>query len=232
MAGQVSRARTLGCVRFLRRSESTDAESGTAEDTGGTTVSETDAEARSRPHATPGKGRATPKRREAESGRRRGPAPPPPRTQREASRLAKQNRPAKGDRRKAAADRRRRMDAGDDRVLLPRDRGPVRAHVRDIVDSRPHVIGLFLPLAALVVVAALVQVPAVQQYVTLFTFLMLAVMLGEGALLGIQVTRKARAKFPGETISPLGTGWYSFSRATQPRRMRVPKPKVARGERV
>lgn len=220
-------------MRFLRRSESTDAESGAADDTDGTTVPETDAEARARPHTTPGKGRATPKRREAESGgRRRGPAPPPPRTQREASRLAKQNRPAKEDRRKAAAERRRRMDAGDDRVLLPRDRGPVRAYVRDIVDSRPHVIGLFLPLAGLVVLAALVQVPAVQQYVTLFTFLMLAVMIGEGTLLGMQVTKKARARFPDEKISPLGTGWYSFSRATQPRRMRVPKPKVARGAQV
>ncbi|MDN5919718.1 MAG: DUF3043 domain-containing protein [Pseudonocardia sp.] len=221
-------------MRFLRRSESTDAESGTADDTtGGTTVSDSGAEARSRPHSTPGKGRATPKRREAEApGRRRGPAPPPPRTQREASKLAKQNRPAKEDRRKAAADRRKRMDAGDDRVLLPRDRGPVRAHVRDIVDSRPHVIGLFLPLAAIVVLAALVQVPAVQQYITLFTFLMLAVMLVEGTMLGMQVTRKARAKFPNEKISPLGTGWYSFSRATQPRKMRVPKPKVQRGAQV
>ncbi|MBW0102524.1 DUF3043 domain-containing protein [Pseudonocardia sp. KRD291] len=221
-------------MRFLRRSESTDAESGTPTNAAGdTAVSDSDAEARSRARTTPGKGRATPKRREAEGpGRRRGPAPPPPRTQREASRLAKQNRPAKEDRRKAAADRRRRMDAGDDRVLLPRDRGPVRAHVRDIVDSRPHVIGLFLPLAALVVIAALVQVPAVQQYVTLFTFLMLAVMLVEGTLLGMQVTRRARAKFPDEKISPLGTGWYSFSRATQPRRMRVPKPRVARGAQV
>ncbi|MET0190967.1 MAG: DUF3043 domain-containing protein [Pseudonocardia sediminis] len=225
-------------MRFLRRSESTDAESGTSTTTtgdtaGGTAVSESEAEVRSRTHTTPGKGRATPKRREAEApGRRRGPAPPPPRTQREASRLAKANRPPKEDRRKAAAERRRRMDAGDDRVLLPRDRGPVRAYVRDIVDSRPHVIGLFLPLAALVVIAALVQVPAVQQYVTLFTFLMLAVMLVEGTLLGMSVTRKARAKFPDEKISPFGTGWYSFSRATQPRRMRVPKPKVQRGAQV
>lgn len=218
-------------MRFLRRSESTDTGDPADDTAGGTAVSESDA-ARSRTHTTPGKGRATPKRRDAESGRRRGPAPPPPRTQREASRLARQNRPNKDERRKQAADRRRRMDAGDDRVLLPRDRGPVRAHVRDIVDSRPHVIGLFLPLAALVVVAALVQVPMVQQYVTLFTFLMLAVMIIEGVLLGTQVTRRARAKFPEENISALATGWYSFSRATQPRRMRVPKPRVKRGAQV
>ena len=218
-------------MRFLRRSEKSEPESDT------TTVADEDAtddgEQKSRTHTTPAKGRATPKRREAEAGgRRRGPAPPPPRTQREASKLARQNRPSKNERREASADRRRRMDAGDDRVLLPRDRGPVRAYVRDIVDSRPHIIGLFLPLAALVVIAALIRVPVVQTYITLFTFLLLLVMIVEGTLLGFQVTRKARAKFPNETISAVSTGWYSFSRATQPRRMRVPKPKVQRGADV
>ena len=222
-------------VRFLRRSESPDqagqttVDSSAATDATGTEDEATDD--RPRAHTTPGKGRATPKRRDAE-GKRRGPAPPPPRTQREASKLAKANRPSKEDRRAKSLERRRRMDAGDDRVLLPRDRGKVRAHVRDIVDSRPHVIGLFLPLAALVLVAALVQNPMIQQYVTLFTFLMLAVMVVEGTLLGVQVLRKARAKFPDEEIKGLPTGWYAFSRATQPRRMRVPKPRVKRGATV
>ena len=221
------RVRILTGVRFLRRSENAESASDT------TTVDEETDGRTTRGHTTPGKGRATPKRRDAEAGgRRRGPAPPPPRTQREASKLARQNRPSKEARREASADRRRRMDAGDDRVLLPRDRGPVRAYVRDIVDSRPHVIGLFLPLAALVVVAALIQVPAIQSYITLFTFLMLAVMIVEGTLLGYQTTRRARAKFPDANVNPLATGWYSFSRATQPRRMRVPKPKVERGATV
>ncbi|WP_264198131.1 DUF3043 domain-containing protein [Pseudonocardia sp. ICBG601] len=72
----------------------------------------------------------------------------------------------------------------------------------------------------------------IQQYVTLFTFLMLIVMVVEGTLLGMQVLKKARAKFPDEEIKGLGTGWYAFSRATQPRRMRVPKPRVKRGDTV
>ncbi|MBP2367197.1 DUF3043 domain-containing protein [Pseudonocardia parietis] len=222
-------------MRFLRRSESPDQAGQTTVDssaaTDATSTEDEGTDGRPRAHTTPGKGRATPKRRDAE-GKRRGPAPPPPRTQREASKLAKANRPSKEDRRAKSLDRRRRMDAGDDRVLLPRDRGKVRAHVRDIVDSRPHVIGLFLPLAALVLVAALVQNPMIQQYVTLFTFLMLAVMVVEGTLLGVQVLRKARAKFPDEQIKGLPTGWYAFSRATQPRRMRVPKPRVKRGATV
>ncbi|MEK6441648.1 DUF3043 domain-containing protein [Pseudonocardia sp. T1-2H] len=178
-----------------------------------------------------GKGRPTPKRRDAE-GRRRGPAPAPPRTQREASKLARQNRPNKDERRAQAAERRRRMDAGDDKVLLPRDRGPVKAYVRDVVDSRPHLMGLFMPLAVVVLISVLLPIPAAQQYLSLFSLVALAVMVAEGVTLGIQTTRKARAKFPEENISGLGTGWYAFTRASQLRKLRVPKPKVQRGAQV
>jgi hypothetical protein len=57
-------------------------------------------------------------------------------------------------------------------------------------------------------------------------------MVAEGVTLGIQTTRKARAKFPEENISGLGTGWYAFTRASQLRKLRVPKPKVQRGAQV
>ncbi|MCX6466337.1 MAG: DUF3043 domain-containing protein [Pseudonocardiales bacterium] len=178
-----------------------------------------------------GKGRPTPKRRDAE-GRRRGPAPPPPRTQREAAKLARANRPAKEDRRAAAAERREGMARGDDRFLMPRDRGPVKAYVRDLVDSRPHLMGLFMPLAIIVVLSLLVPIREVQSYLSLFSLIALTSMIIEGILLGVSVTRKARAKFPNEKIGGLGTGWYAFTRATQLRRLRIPKPRVQRGATV
>ena len=37
--------------------------------------------------------------------------------------------------------------AGEEAYLLPRDQGPVRRYVRDIVDSRRNVLGLFMPVA-------------------------------------------------------------------------------------
>ncbi len=175
-----------------------------------------------------GKGRPTPKRREAES-KRRGPAPPPPRTQREAARFAKANRPAKEDRRAAAAERREGMNRGDDKFLMPRDRGPVKAHIRDLVDSRPHLMGLFMPLAIIVVLSLLVPVPQVQSYLSLFSLIALTTMIIEGIFLGAQITRKARAKFPDAKINALSTGWYAFTRASQLRRLRIPKPRVERG---
>ena len=178
-----------------------------------------------------GKGRPTPKRREAEA-KRRGPAPPPPRTQREAARLARlarANRPDKSEQRKQSAVRRERMAAGDDKYLMPRDRGPVKAYIRDVVDSRPHLMGLFMPLAVIVVLSVVLPVPSLQQYLSLFSLIALVVMVLEGVLLGVNTTKKARAKFPDATIGALGTGWYTFTRASQLRKLRIPKPRVQRG---
>jgi len=206
-------------VRFLRRSTPS---------TVGADSSESAAPAPPESTRPGGKGRPTPKRRDAE-GRRRGPAPAPPRTQREAARLAKANRPSKEQRRAQAIERRERMAAGDERYLMPRDRGPVKAYVRDVVDSRPHLMGLFMPLALVVVLSLLVPVPAAQQYLSLFSLVALSTMIIEGVFLGSSIARKARAKFPEENVGALSTGWYAFTRATQLRKMRVPKPRVARG---
>ena len=179
-----------------------------------------------------GKGRPTPKRRDAER-RRRGPAPPPPRTQREASKLARANRPDKEQRReqrmRETEKRRAGIAKGDDRYLPPRDRGPVKAYIRDVVDSRRHVIGLFMPLAGLVFLSIIVPVREVQTYTSIFAMAAMAAMVVEGVLLGRQITANARARFPNEEIKGFSTGWYAFTRASQPRKLRVPKPRVERG---
>jgi hypothetical protein len=220
--------RKVTIVRFLRRDTSTteEAEKPAAE-------AQVPA-APERAARTAAKGRPTPKRREAE-GHRRGPTPPPPRTQREASKYAKATKATKGpapdrdQRRRDAAERRERMAAGDDRYLLPRDRGPIRRYVRDVVDSRPHLMGLFMPLAVIVLLSLVVPIPAAQQYLSLFSLIVLVAMVAEGLWLGFTITRRARAKFPKEPVNGLSTGWYAFTRASQLRRLRIPKPQVARG---
>ena len=178
-----------------------------------------------------GKGRPTPRRREAE-GRRRGPAPPPPRTQREALRRM---RGTKERRRNAAAERRERMLAGDQKYLLPRDQGPVKAYVRDLVDSRPHLAGAFMPLALLVFVVMLVPLPVVQQvqqYVSSASTAMLVAISIEGVVLGWTVKRRVRDRFPHASESGASLGFYAMTRATQLRRLRVPKPRVGRGDPI
>ncbi|WP_199443349.1 DUF3043 domain-containing protein [Umezawaea beigongshangensis] len=211
-------------MRFLRRdsTETTDTASDTA-------VEVTAADAQK--GRTPGKGRPTPKRTEA-AGRRRGPVPPPPRTQREAFKRMRGNKQSKEERRAAAAERRQRMLSGEEKYLLPRDRGPVKAYIRDLVDARRNLMGLFMPLAILVFVALLTPSPVIQQYATLLTTFMLLAMIVEGFVLGRLVTKRVRAKFPTEPIKGLSIGWYSFIRASQLRKLRVPKPRLKAGDPV
>jgi hypothetical protein len=59
---------------------------------------------------------------------------------------------------------------------------------------------------------------------------MLIAMVIEGLVLGRLVTKKVRAKFPAEPIKGLSIGWYSFIRASQIRKLRVPKPRVKPGD--
>ncbi|WP_089249093.1 DUF3043 domain-containing protein [Rhodococcoides kyotonense] len=188
-------------------------------------------------NASLGKGRPTPKRREAEA-RRRGPVAPPPMTSKEARERRKANRGSKADRKKASeerraasADRRERMLAGEDKYLLPRDKGPVRAYVRDIVDARRNLVGLFMPMALLLIFALFLN-PAVQAYVTLAMFVMMLFMVIEGIFLGRLVNNRVRARFPDTADGGFKLGWYSFVRASQIRKMRAPKPRVDRGAAV
>ncbi|MQA17263.1 MAG: DUF3043 domain-containing protein [Pseudonocardiaceae bacterium] len=214
-----------GCVRLLR---------GKTRSGGPESSDDADAPGLPDPSAggarahNPGKGRPTPRRREAE-GHKRGPAPPPPRNQREAMRRF---RGSKKERRKDSAVRRERMMAGDERYLLPRDRGPHKAYARDLVDSRRNIMGLFMPLAAVILLVIFIPVPAVQQYASLLSTAMLLTMLVEGVLLGRLVNKQVRERFPDTAGGRLGLGFYAFTRATQLRRLRVPKPRVSPGARV
>lgn len=180
---------------------------------------------------TAGKGRPTPSRRQAQ-GKRRGPVAPAPKTQREAFKRQKALGGSKEDRRAAREDRTKRMAAGDDRVLPVRDRGPVRMYARDIVDSRRHLMGLFMPLALVVFVFIVVPNPTVQSIGSVFCMIMLLTMALEGVLLGRQVISRVRARFPDETVKGFGIGWYAFTRATQVRRLRMPKPRVQPGTAI
>lgn len=211
-------------MRFLRRSAGpakTDAEPETSpSDTDGQTSTQTASA------ASASKGRPTPKRREAEA-RRRGPAAPPPRTQREAMRRL---RGGKEERRAERLDRRARILAGDDKYLPGRDRGPVRAYVRDLVDSRRHLMGLFMPLAAVVFLSILIRDTRIQSLVSLVTMAILAMIVVETFFLGRYVGQRVRQKFPDAKESGVGLTYYAFSRASMPRRWRTPRPRVSPGK--
>ncbi len=189
--------------------------------------------------ATAPKGRPTPKR---DSSRRRGPIAPAPMTTAEARRRRKELRGPKLSRderredkvakRAAMSERRERMMAGDDAYLLPRDKGPVRALARDIVDARRvSVLGLFMP-AALGLIFIMLAVPQVQYYISPAMLILMGIMIVDGLFLGRKVNRLVDEKYPDHAEGGWKLGFYAASRASQLRRMRAPRPRVNRGEKV
>ncbi|MHA2789391.1 DUF3043 domain-containing protein [Corynebacterium sp. S7] len=127
-----------------------------------------------------------------------------------------------------------RMDAGDERYLMDRDRGPERAYVRNWVDSRKHMNNWVMPGAlALLVVMLLGQwFPALANILSLVALVFIFVLLVEGVAIGRGANKAVREKFPNTTVTGFGLGMYAYSRASQPRKWRTPKPQVAIGTDV
>ncbi|TWS25898.1 DUF3043 domain-containing protein [Tsukamurella sputi] len=195
-----------------------------------------------KPTQTPGKGRPTPSRREAQ-GRKRGPVTPAPMTRAEARARKKElrNSMSKEERKAAAAERRTQanerrelMMQGDERYLPARDQGPVKAYVRDLVDAKRHVSTMFIPLAVAVMVFMFVTVnmPQLAGVPMLLLLVMIAVMAIEGILTGRRVNNRVRERWPDTTETGFRLGWYAFMRTTQLRRMRIPRPRVKPGDAV
>ncbi len=185
------------------------------------------------------KGKPTPKRSQG----RRGPVAPAPMTAAEARKRRKEVGAPKlsRDERKAErlarradmSDRREKMMAGEDAYLLPRDKGPVRRFVRDVVDSRRNVLGLFMP-AALGLIFVMLAVPSltVQRLLSPAMLVLVLIMVIDGFIVGRKVNRLVDEKFPDNTETGWKLGFYAASRASQLRRMRAPRPQVDRGDKV
>lgn len=167
--------------------------------------------------APAGKGRPTPKRKEAQAAKAQ---------------------PLVGGRDKAAikAQRQKQNEArerarvgmmqGDERYLSARDKGPQRRYVRDYVDARFSIGEFLIPL--MLVVLLLTFVPGQIQVISImavWAFLALAVL--DAIVLGMRLKRKLSAKFGEGKVQP-GYRWYAAMRAFQFRMLRMPKPQVKR----
>ncbi|SOJ55916.1 hypothetical protein MSIMFB_03395 [Mycobacterium simulans] len=128
-------------------------------------------------------------------------------------------------------ERRERMMAGEEAYLLPRDQGPVKRYVRDVVDARRNVLGLFMP-SALALLFVMFAVPQLQFYMSPAMLVLMALMTIDGIILGRKVGKLVDAKFPDNTESHWKLGIYAAGRASQMRRMRAPRPQVERGANV
>jgi hypothetical protein len=173
-----------------------------------------------------GKGRPTPKRRDAEK-RNRQPITAP-RTRKEAYRRERQQRARQsGDPKQIRAG----IARGDERYLPRRDKGPVRKLARDFVDSRRTFGEFFMYLTILIVVASMVAPLTVRIYLQSFGLpVMLAVIIIESVYISGRVKKLARERFPDESTQ--GVGIYAVTRSMQIRRLRMPQARLKPGQKA
>ena len=177
------------------------------------------------PRRPVGKGRATPRRRDAQK-RRTGPVAPPPKTRREAYRRMREQGT---DRR---AELREGMRSGDERFLMARDQGPERRLVRDIVDSRRNAGVLFLFTAVIYFVGLLVPNTQVKAAITSLWLTVLLLLVVDSTVLGLRIRKLVRQRFPDTDVRMRSLVFYGVTRATMIRRWRAPQPAVTVGQPI
>jgi Protein of unknown function (DUF3043) len=171
---------------------------------------------------TPAKGKATPKRAIAQ--RRKADAPPANR--REALKRAREKQ--RSERAEAYAG----MKAGDERYLLPRDKGPERALVRDIVDSRRTVGPWFFGGAFVLLFLFQVNNDAVRLGANVIWFMLALAVIVDSVLISRRIKTLTKDRFPKSTESLRSLYFYGIMRAISFRKLRMPKTRVAIGEKI
>ena len=181
----------------------------------------TEPETQAHPEREGAKNRPTPKRKDQEAARKQ----PLVVTDRKAARSTD-----RAKRREQQLKAREAMVTGDDRYLPARDKGPVRRYIRDYVDARWNVGEFLLPLMILVLALTFVRLAAAYQlmFIGVYGIILLAII--DSVLLWRRLKKQIHAKFPPSEIPAKGLALYAVMRSLQMRRMRAPKPQVARGE--
>ena len=169
-----------------------------------------------------GKGRPTPKRSEAQKGRKQ--RAQPPKDRREAYRQAR------ADARAEREAQRQALLHGDEKGLPARDRGPVRRFVRDYVDSRRTIAEFFIVFAVLVLAASLTPWAVVKAVSFYAWTVMLVLLVVDSGVMALRLRKALRARFPEDQLK--GAVGYGVLRSTQLRRLRLPKPVVKPGDHV
>src|SRR4051812_12388643 len=170
-----------------------------------------------------GKGRPTPKRRDAQK-RRRGPVPT------DKKEAAAQRRAQARETRQL---QRQALLSGDESHLPARDAGPAKRLARDVGGSRVTLGQIFFGVIVVVLVAGLFtphEYRATLAAVTLLSFVaVIAVFLDS-----VRVGRKAKSMVTAaySDKDAYGVTAYAAIRAMQPRRFRRPPPKLKRGESI
>lgn len=165
------------------------------------------------------KGRPTPKRKDAEAKRVVNSLAPA------------KNRAERSQQKNLLREQRAQTRAaymrGEESALPARDRGPVRRFVRDTVDARRSVGEFFLPMLFLVLVVS--RIPKMQVLGVLLMYFIMISAIVDWFLLTRRIKREVATRFPEAPTK--GLGMYAWTRSTQLRRLRAPKPQKSPGKK-
>jgi Protein of unknown function (DUF3043) len=205
---------------FRRRSSSAPdvLDDGTAPDA----TAENEQTRQARSSFTAPKGVPTPKRSEAQAGRRQPYQAP---TDRKAASQRQRDR----DR----GERIRRTEAlqrGEQWALPRKDQGPVRALARDVVDARRGIGEYYMFMVVVLIVLLILPGSSTKLIADVVVVALLALIIAEGWFVGNKVKKLAAQRYPGENTR--GIVMYATMRGISMRRMRMPKPRVDRGDKV
>ncbi|RNI24466.1 DUF3043 domain-containing protein [Flexivirga caeni] len=170
---------------------------------------------------TPKKGRPTPTRKEREAARRKPLVP----VDRKAAK-----RESRDELRKKRIQQREAFARGDQDALPARDKGPVKAFIRDYVDSRRNFGEILLPLMLIVLLLTVLPNHMLQMIAFFLVWVVVVVGAIDAYLMVRRIKVQIRERF--HTEPPRGTASYAVMRAFQLRAGRRPNPRVKRGDTI
>jgi len=169
-----------------------------------------------------GKGRPTPKRKDAEQARKQGLAPTgDKKADRKAERL-RQN--------EARFSARTGLLRGDEKYFPAKDRGPVRKAARNYVDSRRTVGEFFVPMAFIVILSGMFHNDKIRNLMTTAWLFMLILLILDCIFIGVRVHAVTKLDHP-EKSDRKGLTFYAIMRGLQIRKFRIPPATVKAGGR-
>jgi hypothetical protein len=172
------------------------------------------------PGKTAGKGRPTPKRREAEAARKA--TRTPPKGKKEARERMRSESRREREAQLAA------LKSGDERLYPMRDRGPSRKVARNVVDGRRGAGEFFWPVVIACLVLLLVPFGPTRGVATWLLLAYYVVILVDTGLLLYGLSRLLKRATPDDPARK-GTLPYAFGRSLQSRKRRLPAVQVQVG---
>lgn len=172
---------------------------------------------------TAGKGRPTPKRKDAQAQNLRPLVP----KDRDASRKAAKARMRKRENAEYEA-----MQTGDVNHMPKAERLPWRIYIRDYVDARFNLGEFFIPVAFVILVVSIFVTykwPTLALPLMVLMYVYLFAVIIDIAIMWRKLKKKLIEKYGEKSVARgMRSASYAWSRAIQIRRWRLPKPRYAK----